>query len=61
LSVDAVQLRLIWLELTAAAVKFVGAVGAWVSAAMTLILVEHVEMFVPRVNRRLVVKVPVFA
>ena len=31
LSVDAVQLRLIWLPLTAVAVRFVGAVGGCVS------------------------------
>src|SRR5438132_4741006 len=33
LSVDAVQLRLIWLQLTAVAERFVGAVGACVSGA----------------------------
>ena len=36
LSVDAVQLRLIWLELAAVAVRFEGAVGACVSTAVVV-------------------------
>jgi hypothetical protein len=32
LSVEAVQLRLTWLELVAVAVRLLGAVGGWVSA-----------------------------
>jgi hypothetical protein len=44
LSVDAVQLRLIWLALTAVAVSPLGAVGGWVSGpAMVVALATGVE------------------
>ena len=38
MSVDAVQLRLIWLPLTAVAVRLLGAVGGWVSGGAEVVV-----------------------
>jgi hypothetical protein len=60
LSVEAVQLKLIWMELTAVAVRLLGIVGACVSddAARTVTLVLHSSSFRLSSTLSLVSKVP---